>query len=193
MISIRGTIIGVALALGAGLSWWLSAQLRSTVRPAATPRQHVVDYYTVDFTTTAMSDKGKPLHRLRAQRLVHYMDDDTSTLIQPRIQIFEDKTPPWHIRSDLGWISSQGKTVKLKGNVQMRRKAGPHTRAIHAHTTWLLIRPDNNFATTDRPITATSPGFEVKSVGMNINLDQGRLQLLSQVFSTYDETQKRSR
>ncbi len=175
------------MTLSAGLSWWLYAQLQATVQSAAPPPRHVIDYYAVNFTTTAMNDNGKPRHRLEAARLVHYMDDDTSELTQPRLQVFENGAPSWRIRSDLGWVSSQGKEVRLQDDVQMHRGAGPHTRAVDAYTTWLLIRPDDDYAETDRPITAISPGVEVKSVGMQAYLNQGRLLLLSQVRGTYDK------
>lgn len=187
MISIRSAVTGLALSLSAGLSWWLYAQLQSTTQPTAPAPRHVVDYYAENFTATAMDDQGKPRHRLEAAKLVHYMDDDTSKLTQPRLQVFEPGTPPWHVRADVGWLSSQGKTVRLEDDVQIHRSAGPHTRPLDAYTTWLLIRPDDGYAETNRPIRTVSTGVEVESVGMQAYLDENRLKLLSGVRGTYDQ------
>ncbi|HKJ09554.1 MAG TPA: LPS export ABC transporter periplasmic protein LptC [Gammaproteobacteria bacterium] len=187
MISIRSVVIGLALSLSAGLSWWLYAQLQSTIRPTSSPPRHVVDYYAENFTATAMGDQGKPRHRLEATKLVHYLDDDTSKLTRPRLQIFQAGAPPWRVRADVGWVSSGGKTVRLQDDVQIHRAAGAHTRPVDAYTTWLLIRPDDGYAETNRPIRTISAGVEVESVGMQAYLDQDRLKLLSRVRGTYDQ------
>lgn len=181
----------LALAAIAIFSGWLlqTAERASTALPGK--ERHDADFYLKDFTLTTMDKAGALRNRLTSPYMVHYADDDTSEVDEPRMQIFNKDAPPWHIDAGRGIILSEGKTVFLRDGVIIRQIDEQQKRYTTLRTADLTVKPDDEYAETASPVNFTdSAGNVVDAVGMRANLRDERLELLSQVRGTYAATKK---
>ena len=115
--------IAAVLAALAVLSWWLPNALAPRSGLFGTEGRHEPDYTIENFTATEMNAQGQRKHELRAAKLVHYADDDTSDLTQPYLIQFSPDTAPVHTRADRGRITPDGKEIFMQGNVRVTRGA----------------------------------------------------------------------
>lgn len=176
----RAMVILVGLiVLVAGTSW--VAKWLTPISKTAQPVRHEADFYLADFTATALDAQGRPQHRLQAERMVHYGDDDTAELTRPQITTFDDQGPTWSAQSATGWVSPNGKVVRLLGPVTMvrvDRGSGP----ARIETRDLTLHPDDDFAETAAPVRFSDARGFIMAVGMRAQLgDNGHLELLSRV------------
>ncbi len=123
----RAVLLGVLGAM-AGLGIWLQVSLLepATDKPAPVP-SHEPDYYVQQFTATGRDEVGV-IYVLKAHRLVHFPDDNTSLLDNPQLVQYRAGKPIRQTTSDSGWLSGDGKEVQLKGHVevtQYRREGDP--------------------------------------------------------------------
>lgn len=113
------------IALAAG-SWWL-AELGTQVAPVFDSAQrHDPDLIVEDFHSTVMSETGQPQYELRAKRLVHYGDDDSSEIELPH---FIQHTPggaPLHARAQRGFVPHDTPYIKLSGDVHVTQGRDPN-------------------------------------------------------------------
>ncbi len=187
MPTLPGTrvLIGLALLLGASLSWWLSKSINVETPPRPSKARHIPDYSMSHFTLRAMDDRGRLHYRLYAEQMSHFMDDDTSSLEQPNMTVFKPGGPSWNVYARHGWVSSGQKTIALRGDVVIWRNARQGGSGLEIQTDELHIVPDRQYAETDRPVTITQDVGVTHAVGMRVNLDQSRMELLADVRGHY--------
>ena len=116
----RLAITTVLVALAA-LSWWLPNALTPRGSLFDGENRHDPDYTIENFVATEMNIQGQPKHELRAVKLVHYADDDTSDLTQPYLIQYSPGTAPIHTRADRGQVAPDGKQILMRGNVRVTR------------------------------------------------------------------------
>jgi len=175
---------GGALLLAAG-TWWLAHQ--GTEEPEYEPQPDSPDFHLEHFTATTMGPDGKPDKRLSAEHMVHYPADDSTELTRPRMTVFDEDRPPWHIRSETGWVSGDREIVLLNGEVKIDRSAAEEVRSLHLTTRNLRVQPEQNYAETDEYVYAESDNSWVESTGMQAWLKKPmRIKLLAKVRGRYE-------
>ena len=172
----------------AASSWWLYQQVEQGHGPFDGDRRHDPDAFIDAFDLSGLDARGQLQHRLWAERMQHYPDDNSTVLDAPYLELYRPDEPPWKISADNGHISANGAEVVLQGNVSLLRAAGPGTRAAEIHTGSLHAFPQREYAETDVAITYRSGGLEVNSVGMRAYLAEGRVELVSRVRATHQPT-----
>ena len=182
----RNIIIGIILAiLALGSSWIVSVTTEDEPKRAA--EEHKMDYYLKNFTTTLMGEDGKPDKILRAKRMIHYPDDDTTELEEPHITMFEATVPKWKIKSENGWLSGDGELLLLQGKVTMDRPKSANSDPVHMVTRNLRVQPEQDYAETEELITITTPSNRIKSKGMQAWLaTPTRIKFLAKVRGKYE-------
>ena len=110
------------LGLGALALWMPTALLERTVFFDGATR-HDPDYYIENFTATALNEQGVPKHTLRGHRLTHFPDDQTTEIIRPDLTQFSADSPPIRSRAALGYLSPDGKVLRMVGEVRVARSA----------------------------------------------------------------------
>jgi len=164
IVANRSLLTSVVLSLITAGSWWL-AQRAETQIPYR-PQPHSPDYYLNDFSAITTGADGQPEKRLRARRMVHYPDDDSTELVRPRMTFYQSPDPPWRIRSDSGWIAGNKEQVLLQGEVNIDRDGGANVRPMHIITRDLRIRPDDDYAETEAAVHARSDRSWIEAEGM---------------------------
>lgn len=185
MQSTRQLLITSTLLAAAGLSIWLAVRYQPGHGADDGATRHDPDYYMVDFTATRMDEHGSPRHRLQAERLTHYPDDDSTDLRAPVLTQYPAVGEPWVARSERGHVSADGTEVVLQGAVWIHRAAGAGKPEATVLTRDLLARPDDDYVETTQPVTLAQGEDITKAVGMRGRLEHGQLELLSKVRGVY--------
>ena len=183
----RIVIISILLLAISGWSWWINEQPDKD-RPAGSEPvpDHTVDYYVRDFSVITMTTDGQPARKLKADLMQHYLEDDTTQLDNPFLQIFNQGIPSWDVTAESGWISGDGELVLLSGEVEINRPGSEAARELHILTRDLRVQPKQDYAETDEFVTINSEVNWVKSIGIQAWLREPiRLKLLSQTRGHY--------
>ncbi len=186
MIERRNLVIGGILLLLVAGTFWLARQ-NSSETPPYTAREHRVDYYLEGVDSTLMDLSGRPGKRLIAERMTHFMDDDSTELQSPRLTLYDLDRPPWRVNSETGWLSGDGEVLLLQGAVKIDRSAAPGVRPLHIRTRDLRVQPRDNYVETDAEVNARSGQDRIDAKGMQIWLQQPiRIKLLANVRGRYE-------
>ncbi|MCW8904003.1 LPS export ABC transporter periplasmic protein LptC [Sedimenticola sp.] len=186
MIDQKNLIIGGILLLLVAGTFWLSRQ-NITEDPGYTAREHRADYYLEGVDSTLMNLSGKPGKRLVAERMTHFMDDDSTELKLPRLTLYDLDRPPWRVNSETGWLSGDGEVLLLQGAVKIDRSAAPGVRPMRIRTRDLRVQPGDNYVETDAEVNIRSNKDHIDAKGMQIWLQQPiRIKLLANVRGRYE-------
>jgi len=177
----------VLLTVIAALTFWLEFTVQ---RATVTEQKH--ERKDPDLTVTGLSavqsgPDGAPRYRLAATRMVHFPDDDSTHLDQPRFRSLEAGRPPVSVRADRGLVSSEGQHIYLYQDVVVvqereESRGGPLT----VTTSSLHLIPDKDFAETRDPVTITEARTKLQGVGLELDAQTRVLKLLSEVRGRYD-------
>lgn len=170
------------LALLAALLFWVnqSARAPSPVQDEDS-RRAAPDYMIENFSAVRMDRDGVSRHLLSAKRMLHYPDDDTTDLEQPRFINTEPGKPAMQVDADQAKMSANGEDIYLTGNVRVLRSAGKGRGETAMTTSFLHLLPDDGIAKTDRPVVITEANAVIKAVGMEVSNRTQVTRLLSQV------------
>jgi lipopolysaccharide export system protein LptC len=171
------------LALLAVLTAWLDRATR-----VETPRQdgkqrHDADFIAENFTLRQLDKDGRVLHAMTAQRMLHYPDDESTELFEPRYT-YLGRPPPFHVSASRGNISKDGKIVLLTDNVVARQEANQTQPEMTFRTDTLTLYPDEEIARTDAPVTVVRGKSRLTGVGMELDHLNRVLKLHAQVRAT---------
>ncbi len=163
----RGTLLASVVLLG-GLavgSYWLAEQARLGDVP---PRRlgHEVDYTAQDITLTRMDDTGRAQYTLDARKMVHYVDDDSGELTQPKVVGSKAGRPEMRLRADTGRTTADADEVRLYGHVVLNRAAWRGAAPLTVTTEYGHVWPDRERFETDKPIRAVRGGSSVDAGSM---------------------------
>lgn len=139
-----------------------------------------------DFTSTSMGPDGQPRYRLTGTRMVHYPDNDALKITAPHIIFYRQASPRWDVVAERALTTSTGEEVYLLGEVVIRQfGVGPKTTAMKILTWDVRVEPETKFAETRQPVTLLNRFGETDAVGARAYLQEGRIELLSQVRGDY--------
>lgn len=154
MLSTRQRILILAMASVGALAWWLRQGEEMPI-PNMDDPEHRPDYTVDIFNVTTMDEFGMPHRHLTAVELRHYPDDDTKELETPHLILHVETGPPWLVRSETAWISRDDNLIRMHGRVFIDRSAGVGMPPVRMKTHELLVKRDENYAWTDRPVRIT--------------------------------------
>jgi len=182
----RGLWIALLLLLIAILSWWLL--LRSTEpgpQSIAVQALHQPDYYMEQFELTSLDELGVPAHKLYADNMFHYPDDDSATLKRPHLIVFLDENEFWDIRAESGRVLNGGKSVLMQGEVTILLINPDNPQVREMLTTELTVRPHDKYAETAEAVTFNDGDDVTHAVGMWADLNERKIELMSKVRGSY--------
>jgi lipopolysaccharide export system protein LptC len=173
------------LALAAG-SLWLERAVQAPERDASGKSRHDPDFIAEDFGIVKMSASGKPEYTLFAERMLHYPDDESTSVVAPRLVQRHGEATPIVIRADRGRVSKNGDEASFYGNVVVVREAGRGQNELRVRTEYLQVLPDRDLARTDSQVVITEGRSRLVGTGMELNNKTRQFALRSQVRGTFD-------
>ncbi|KYC29455.1 conserved exported protein of unknown function [Sterolibacterium denitrificans] len=168
------------LALLAGGTFWLDRASRMEEGVGDGRQRHDPDFVIDNFTTRRFDPEGKLQHTLRAAKMLHYPDDDTTEVTTPTV-FYARSTPPLYIDARHAWISPEGKEVRLMDDVRMVRAAGIDEPALVMETAELRVYPDDEIARTATPVTVLHGRSRLHGSGLEANNRTQKFTLLGRV------------
>lgn len=148
------------LAALAGLTFWLSHVTDAEDLSRRAKQRHDPDFFIERFTIDRFDSQGIRTQSLLAAKMTHYPDDDSTEVRMPDLT-YHKAGRPTRIRADDGWLSPNGKEVRLKGNVLLVRAAAPGSPETVLQTEALTVFPDDEFARGQVPVTVRQGGATV--------------------------------
>lgn len=168
----------------AALTFWL-ARLAQTAAPVDMGGfGHDPDYIIERFSATAFDAQGEQRYLLAAERMTHYMDDDTTALEQPRFAIQEGGHPRWRADAVRGVVSANGENVHLLDDVRVQQAAAAQPVVLTTQYLWVI--PEAEMLRTDKPVTLRQGASVVTAQGMELDGRQRTLILAGRVKGTYE-------
>ena len=175
----------LTLALAAA-SLWLERAVQAPEYDKSGKTRHDPDFIAEDFGITKMDAAGKPEYILSAERMQHYPDDESTSVVAPRLVQRHDNANPVVIRADRGLIAKSGEEASFYGSVVVVREAGRGQSELRVQTEYLQVIPDRDLARTDKPVIITEGRSRLSGVGMEFNNRTRQFALQSQVRGTFD-------
>jgi lipopolysaccharide export system protein LptC len=173
------------LLLMLAATYWLNLQVQPLPQ-AESQQRHDVDYYVDNFTATSLNILGQPRFILKAEKLWHYPDDDTTHLQMPHLTSLSPGRPPTLTTSLTGMLTSKGDDVYLYDEVHIVRPATADSLEQDFTTDYLHAIPDRDFAETDRAVVMSDKYNVIHAVGMQLDNKAGTVKLLSHVRATHE-------
>lgn len=168
------------------VTYWLDQQVRPESNAGDGKLRHDPDAIMENFTAVRMNELGAPRSILVARKMLHYPDDDSTTLEAPRLTTLSPGRPAIHAVARNGLLSSGGEEVFLHQDVEVLREASAERAELTLQTEYLRVVPDRDWADTDRPVTIFDAGNTIHAVGLEMDNRERTLKLLSQVRSIHE-------
>jgi lipopolysaccharide export system protein LptC len=175
------------LAVIALMSWWLVNMTGvEEIFHAPTPA-HSPDYSSKGYTKWEMNELGALKNKLLADEMIHFSDDGTTHMVNPIMYFYNEKTPPWIVKSETGILSGDGKDLFLNGKVAIDRAQAPGVTALTINTSMLKVKPETSYAETSEWAELISPPNKTTGTGMKMTYAPPiHLQLLANVKGKYE-------
>ncbi len=176
------------LVLMGGLAlttFYLDRAVREETAPPVL-RRHDPDYLITNFTSTSYNKDGNPESTLAAARMIHYPDDDSTELIEPRLVQTKPDEPRMKVQAQRGALSRDGDEIFLYDDVLLVREARDANPEARLKTSFLHVVRDRSLALTDREVLIEDDTRSLAGRGMEYNYDSGQLLLREQVHGVFE-------
>lgn len=158
----------VMIGLLAALTLWLSRTMNFEPVRQDGKLRHDPDYVVDNLNGKRFDDHGKLQYSLVADLMVHFADDESTELTNPRV-LHLGRGTPLRISAARADLSKDGKIVTLNENVRLVRDATRDKPQMTLTTTTLTVLPDDEFASTAAPVTLTHGKSVVNGTGFEYN------------------------
>ena len=177
-------VLALLLAL---ITFWINLTVEQQGPKIDGSNRHDPDYTMNNFVNTQTDTTGKLRYVLAAAEMVHYPDDDSTTLQRPRFTQFTTDKPYTQIEGLRGYVSSNGEEVELVDNVKVTRQAFEGKGEMQVLTEKLTILPEQDLIKTDSPVVITqAPKTLITATGMIYDKKNKTVKLLKGVKVHYE-------
>ena len=147
---------------------WLWRVVESN-NPMDLGKRHVPDLIMDRFFSQQLGEQGQVRYTLKALKMTHYPDDDTSHFNDVVLTSFEPGNPPSEVRSRVAVRSEPKDEVVLTGDVVVTRQPGPKQPKTVMNTSMLTVHPNAGTEETDQPVRITYGQDVLTSMGMQVD------------------------
>jgi lipopolysaccharide export system protein LptC len=122
------------------------------------PRLHEPDYTIKNGALSYLNEQGQTKYRILGKELIHYDDDASIDIVQPRMRSFQPDKAPVTVRAQRGHIDGDLTILDLFNNVEIYRppqvasetqKASPY---MLAKSSYFQVLINDDIITTDKPV-----------------------------------------
>lgn len=186
MINTRTFLLLIGLGLISLIGWHLSGRFYPPAPDHARDLNQLPDYSMSDFTITAIHTNGKNAYFLKATHMEHFPETDLIIVEKPDFEMTRTAGLHWSSSANQGFLTETNKTVILKGDVVIQRKIEGEKTPIVISTDSLRIKSDSGTLDTRDPIRLDDNGNRIQATGMQANVKNRNIQLLSEVRGIYE-------
>ena len=162
-------------------TWFFKRASEAPVAPSpASP-----DAYMSDASAIILDQTGQPKIKIIAAKMVHFAENDQARFTQPTIVIYRKTDQPWFFQAKYAQTVRGLNEIFFWQNVVASHAADQKGPAATIKTPELTVDTQMKIAKTSTPITFVQSDLVIKSIGMIANLQNSRVQLLSQTQAFY--------
>lgn len=178
-------IISAICVVSIFMASWYPSNKDDTPLTILNESHDAVDYFANNISSTFFDDAGKKEYILKGKRMDHYPNDQKTELTEPRLTLFDKDGRTWEMRADFGDMWESENKIDLSGNIILKEDSNTLNPIIFK-TESLTILLKKRFATTQAPVMITRLNDKITALGMNLFLDQKRVEFLSNAKGHYD-------
>ena len=171
------------LTLLAALTFWLERATHNDTAASNGKARHDPDFIVSDLEMRQFNLDGSLKHALEAKRMLHYTDDDSTSVIDPTLT-FYSHSQPTRLSAHQARVSKDGKEVHLSDNVRMVREANDDTPELLVTSAELLVYPDDEIARTSTPVMISQGRSVIIGTGIEVDSREQTLKLMGRVHGT---------
>lgn len=169
-----------------GLAIWTGLLSYRTPDNPSMHKINLPDGMMENVTALIMDKEGNPHIKIVTPKMVHFAEDDTTHLISPHISLLYRTSPkPWNVTANYAKATQGIDNILLWDDVIIHHAADENNPATLIKTSTLMVHPNKKTAETDQIVTLIQPSLVVKATGMQANMDDGDIRLLSQARGEY--------
>jgi len=143
------------------------------------------DAFMEGVVAVILDKQGKPKMKISAPKMLYFSKDDQTHLTLPQLTIYRKSPQPWYVTSKSAIATNGIEVVRFQDDVMIQHGADRNTPATVIKTTTLLVQPNQQLAETSDPITLTQPNVVIKGIGMQADMNNGDIKLLSEARGEY--------
>lgn len=175
----------ILLSLLAGLTFLLQNAVDHENPTSNGKLRHDPDAMAENFEIRRFDENGQLKYRLQAPYLVHFPDDDSSELRNPRLLALRNHGEPLELQARNARASSNGETVYLWDEVTATRPGSPGQATTIARMPDLTVQPDLGYGFTASPVRIEQGASWLQGTGMRLDNNAATFTLLSQVQGSH--------
>ena len=173
----------IVLTLLAGVSVWLDRVTQQDPVAKTDKTRHEADFSAERITLHRFDPTGKVQYILVADSMLHYADDESSELKNPRLNYLNRPEPVW-VESRFASVNKVGSTVVLTDEVLVRRAAHAGKPESTLRTDQMTVWPEDEKMRADKPVTLTQGQTVINAERMESDNIIGEVRLQGQVRGT---------
>ncbi|GAB3094177.1 LPS export ABC transporter periplasmic protein LptC [Aestuariicella hydrocarbonica] len=104
---------------------------------------------------------------------------------EPKLTFYTVDKPPWDMTARTGKSKNNGNLIQLKGDVHLWQSDSENL-VSELTTPYLVVKPEQQYAETNKPVIISSPGSTTNAVGMKAYLQTDTIKLLSKVRGIHE-------
>ena len=186
MINTRTFLLLIVLGLISLIGWHLSGRFYPPATERIRDLNQLPDYSMSDFTITAMNTNGENAYFLKATHMEHFPETDLIIVEKPDFEMTRSSGLHWSSAAKQGFLTESNKTVILKGDVVIQRNIAGEQTPLVINTDSLRIKSDSGSLDTRDPIRLQDNGNRIQATGMQANVKNRNILLMSDVRGTYE-------
>lgn len=175
----------IGLLFAAAVTGWLVWLLREPAPAAALTGPPRSDYFLTDFSMVALDTQGRESFAASGPRLARHPHAGTLEVSSPEFTLPDPEGGRWQATAEAAWVSADGAELRLLRDVRVAAPVGVDGPSSLISER-LDLFPRTRKLSTANPVTASGPGFILRGVGLDADLDSRRFQLLDQVSARYE-------
>ena len=176
------------LAAVTAVTVWLDRQVQPPETSSNGKARHDPDYIVDVLTVTRVGLDGTVRYKMKARRIQHYPDDDTTNLDAPTVVSFRGAGVTMTATSKTATLSGNGENAYLQDDVRLTRSAYDNHSEMTMLTSWLHVIPDDGIAKTDKAVHIEDATTVITADGLEFNNNTHILNLLSNVRGRYEKS-----
>ena len=182
------TLFGLLVLAGGFMLWEFSPE--QLLREPEPVRADFPQAFVTGSQTRLFDEQGHLRYILVTNEVNHYQyhanrasDRDYTWVEQPDITLLDPEQPPWYLTAERGRSNPDKESLTLIDQVRLWQEA--ERGLVEMTTPEITLWPERQFAKTDKPVKMRAPDGYQEAVGLEADLGEDLIQLLSEVRGTY--------
>ena len=174
------------------LTFWLNQFVQTPSARADGSQRHDPDLIVENFTAQALGPGGEVQYTVKAARMSHFPDDDSSLLETVVFTALHPNLPPIIAHAPRGRLIAGADEVIMEGGVLVSSEKTETQQPLRLSTPAINIFPDRNIARSTEGVQLDSPTGKLTASTMELN-SLTRTVRLQHARATYQQPQGRQR